>query len=43
MRDMDNANSWNEVEPHIERRVDGCWTWDGFPLDGNVYRIIAEA
>jgi len=41
---MDNASDWSTLEPHIERRSDsGCWTWDGLPVDGNVYRIIAEA
>ncbi len=41
---MDNASDWSILEPHIERREDcGCWTWDGSPLEGNVYRIIAEA
>jgi hypothetical protein len=41
---MDNAYSWSDLESHIERREDnGCWTWDGFPLEGNVYRIIAKA
>jgi hypothetical protein len=41
---MDNAFGWSDVEPHIERRNDsGCWTWDGTPLEGNVYRFVAEA
>jgi hypothetical protein len=40
---MDNASDWKDIESHIERREDGCWTWDGSPLDGNVYRVIAEA
>jgi hypothetical protein len=39
----DNAYSWSEVEVHIIRHPSGCWTWDGLPVDGNVYRIIAEA
>ena len=40
---MDNAYNWHEVEVHIERHESGCWTWDGAPLYGNVYRIVAEA
>ena len=40
---MDNTYSWSDLESHIERREDGCWTWDGFALEGNVYRVIAEA
>jgi hypothetical protein len=40
---MDNTNDWGEVETHIERHEGGCWTWDGTPVDGNVYRVVAEA
>jgi hypothetical protein len=40
---MDNTSNWSEVEAHIERREDGCWTWDGSPVEGNVYRVVAEA
>jgi hypothetical protein len=40
---MDNTSNWNEVEAHIERRENGCWIWDGFPVAGNIYRYIAEA
>ena len=36
---MDNAYNWHEVEVHIERHESGCWTWDGAPLYGNVYRM----
>ena len=43
MSNMERAYEWSEVEPHIIRHDSGCWTWDGFPVDGNVYRIIAEA
>jgi hypothetical protein len=39
---MNNSN-WNDLEPHIERHEGGCWTWDGTPIDGNVYLIVAEA
>jgi hypothetical protein len=39
-----DTNDWDEVAAHIERRnYSGCWTWDGSPLDGNVYRFVAEA
>jgi hypothetical protein len=38
-----NTNDWDEVAAHIERREDGCWTWDGSPLEGNVYRVVAQA
>jgi hypothetical protein len=40
---MDNTSNWNEVEAHIVRHDSGCWTWDGTPVEGNVYRIVAEA
>ena len=40
---MNNSYDWGEVEAHIKRLDGGCWTWDGTPVDGNVYRIIAEA
>jgi hypothetical protein len=40
---MDNTSNWGEVEAHIERHEGGCWTWDGTPVGGNVYRIVAEA
>lgn len=41
---MDNAYGWSDVEPHIERHHDSdCWTWDGSPVEGNVYRVVAEA
>jgi hypothetical protein len=40
---MDNTSDWGEVEAHIERHEGGCWTWDGSPVDGNVYRVVAEA
>jgi hypothetical protein len=39
---MNNSN-WNDIEAHIARHDGGCWTWDGTPVDGNVYRIVAEA
>jgi hypothetical protein len=31
------------VAVHIDRRENGCWTWSGSPVEGNVYRIVAEA
>lgn len=40
---MDNTSDWSELQAHIERHEGGCWTWDGSPVDGNVYRIVAEA
>ena len=40
---MNDSRDWGEVEAHIERHESGCWTWDGAPLEGNVYRVIAEA
>lgn len=41
---MDNTSDRSAVEAHIERRDEGgCWTWDGSPVEGNLYRIIAEA
>jgi hypothetical protein len=40
---MDNTSDWGEVEAHIERHEGGCWTWDGSPVEGNVYRFVAEA
>jgi hypothetical protein len=40
---MDNASGWNEVDPHIVRHDSGCWTWDGSPVEGNVYRVVAKA
>jgi len=40
---MYDTNDWRSIEVHIERHESGCWTWDGSPLDGNVYRIVAEA
>jgi hypothetical protein len=39
---MDNTSNWNEVEAHIVRHDSGCWTWDGTPVEGNVYRVVAE-
>jgi len=38
-----DTSDWGGVEGHIERRECGCWVWDGAPVDGNVYRIVAEA
>jgi hypothetical protein len=40
---MDNTSDWGEVEAHIERHEGGCWTWDGSPVEGNVYRLVADA
>jgi hypothetical protein len=40
---MNNSHDWGDVKAHIERHESGCWTWDGTPIDGNVYRIVAEA
>ena len=40
---MSDTSDWNDVEKHIERHEGGCWTWDGSPLDGNVYRFVADA
>ena len=40
---MNNSHNWGEVESHIERHESGCWTWDGSPVDGNVYCVVAEA
>ena len=40
---MDETHNWDAVEPHIIRHPSGCWVWDGLPLEGNVYRIIAKA
>jgi hypothetical protein len=40
---MDNTSNWNEVEAHIVRHDSGCWTWDGSPVEGNVYRFVAKA
>lgn len=40
---MDNASNWNDVAAHIERHDSGCWVWDGAPVGGNVYRVVAEA
>ena len=40
---MDNAYDWFDMEPHVVRHDSGCWSWDGFPLDGNIYRAVAEA
>ena len=40
---MSNANDWYDIEPHIERHKSGCWTWDGSPVEGNVYRNVARA
>jgi hypothetical protein len=40
---MDNASNWNDVAAHIDRHDSGCWTWSGAPVEGNVYRVIAEA
>ena len=40
---MDNAYSWSEVESHIIRHGNGCWTWDASPLEGNLYRVVANA
>ena len=40
---MDETHNWDAVEPHIIRHPSGCWVWDGFPVAGNIYRVIAEA
>jgi hypothetical protein len=40
---MDDTSNWNDVAAHIDRHDSGCWTWDGSPLEGNVYRVIAGA
>ncbi len=40
---MDNANNWSAVEAHIERHEGGCWVWIAAPVEGNLYRMIAEA
>jgi hypothetical protein len=40
---MSSTNNWDDVAAHIERHEGGCWTWDGTPVDGNVYRVVAEA
>jgi hypothetical protein len=40
---MNNSHDWDDVEAHIERHEGGCWTWDGSSVDGNVYRVVAEA
>jgi hypothetical protein len=40
---MDDAYNWSDVAAHIDRHASGCWTWDGSPVNGNVYRIVAEA
>jgi hypothetical protein len=42
-RCMDNASNWDDIEPHIKRHGSRCWTWSGAPVEGNVYRIVAEA
>src|ERR1700694_1532977 len=40
---MDNAKHWSDVEAHIRRHNSGCWAWSGAPVEGNVYRFVAEA
>jgi hypothetical protein len=40
---MNTPTDWGEVEVHIKRHESGCWTWNGSPVEGNVYRIVAEA
>lgn len=40
---MYDTNDWRSIEVHIERHEGGCWTWDGSPLEGNLYRVIAAA
>ncbi len=40
---MDNTYDWFDIEPHIEKHKNGCWTWLGALLEGNIYRLVAEA
>jgi hypothetical protein len=40
---MDNTNNWNAVDVHLRRHESGCWTWSGPPVEGNVYRLVAQA
>ncbi len=42
-REMGDNNDWDDIEPHIERHESGCWTWDGSPVKGKVFRIIVDA
>jgi hypothetical protein len=40
---MSSNNNWDAVAAHIERHAGGCWTWDGSPVAGNIFRMVAEA
>jgi hypothetical protein len=40
---MSSTNNWENIEPHIERHESGCWSWDGTPVEGKVFRVVAEA
>jgi hypothetical protein len=40
---MDKTDNWSAVDMHLRRHENGCWTWTGTPVEGNVYRLVAQA